>query len=68
MGFIINQVVQTVIEKCAKIKFVTTWGVTTMKEMGDKFHQKFWVSLQANLKEKTKSMIKRKRFLEEELS
>lgn len=60
MGFIINQVVQTVIEKCAKIQFVATWALATMKEMGDKFHQKFWVGLQANLEEKTKSMIKRK--------
>jgi Leu/Phe-tRNA-protein transferase len=41
MGFIINQVVQTVIDKCAKIQFVATWALATMKEMGDKFHKIF---------------------------
>jgi hypothetical protein len=38
MGFMINQVVQIVIEKCVKIQFVATWALVTIKEMDDTFH------------------------------
>jgi hypothetical protein len=55
MGFIINKVVQTIIEKCAKIQFVATWALKTMKEMGDKFHQKNCIRMQANLEKKPKA-------------
>jgi hypothetical protein len=40
-----NWGIQRAIEKCAIIKFITTWTPTMVKEVGDRFHQNFQASL-----------------------
>jgi hypothetical protein len=41
--------IQKVVEKWAKTQFSTTWILTIVEEVGNKFHQKFYTGMRANL-------------------
>jgi hypothetical protein len=42
---IVEKKTQKLVEKCANTTFNLAWFVTTMQEVGDRFH---WIGLQAN--------------------
>ncbi len=45
MGTTANASIIRIVEKHARTQFIATWTPTTIKEVGDRFHQNFQASL-----------------------
>ncbi len=48
MGIVTYITTIIIIEKHVRAQFIATWTPTTIKEVGDKFHQNFHASLQVD--------------------
>ncbi len=48
MGFTIERKTQKIVEKCARARFTTTWTLTTIVEMGDRFHHDFQIGFRVD--------------------
>jgi hypothetical protein len=48
LGTVANITIIIIVEKRARTQFPATWTPTTIKEVGDRFHQNFQASLQAD--------------------
>ncbi len=48
MGTVTDITIIIIIEKRTRTQFIITWTPTTIKEVGDRFHQNFQASLQVD--------------------